>query len=113
MGVGHLGVNDAGIAKFLARVHERFPLRRAVLFGSRSRGDELRESDYDFLLVSEAFAGMPFADRIAEVQALWDLRESLEPLCYAPAEFERKRSEIGIVAEALREGRDLPLPRGR
>jgi predicted nucleotidyltransferase len=110
VGRGRLGVDAEGIAKFLRRVDERFPLERAVLFGSRARGDELVESDYDLLLASQAFAGMGFAERIAEVHALWDLPEGLEPLCYAPDELERKRREIGIVAEALREGRELPLP---
>jgi predicted nucleotidyltransferase len=111
VGRGRLGIDADGLAKFLRRVGERFPLERAVLFGSRQRGDELVESDYDLLLVSAAFASLRFADRIAEVQALWDLPEGLEPLCYTPEELERKRGEIGIVAEALKEGRELPLPR--
>jgi predicted nucleotidyltransferase len=108
-----LGVDEEGLAKFLRRVDERFPLERAVLFGSRARGDELAESDYDLLLVSPGFAGLAFAERIAEVQGLWELPESVEPLCYTPEELERKRHEIGIVAEALREGRALALPSGR
>jgi hypothetical protein len=111
MGRGRLGVDAEGIGKFLRRVSERFPLERAVLFGSRARGDELVESDYDLLLVSEAFRGLGFAERIAEVQALWDLPEGLEPLCYTPDELERKRREIGIVAEGLREGRELSVHR--
>jgi predicted nucleotidyltransferase len=111
MGRRRLGVDEHALAKFLERVERRFPLERAVLFGSRARGDELVESDYDLLLVSPAFAGVGFAERIAEIQALWDLPEGLEPLCYAPDEFERKRREISIVAEALREGRELLPPR--
>jgi hypothetical protein len=111
MGVGRLGVDEAGLAKFLRRVGECFPLERALVFGSRARGDELRESDYDLLLVSREFGCLGFAERIAAVQALWELPESLEPLCYTPEEFDRKRGEIGTVAEALREGRELPVPR--
>jgi hypothetical protein len=110
MDLGRLGVDADAVAKFLGRVNERYPLERAVLFGSRARGDELRESDYDMLLVSAAFGGLRFTERIAEMLDLWDLPEGLEPLCYTPEEFERKRSEIGIVAEALREGRELSLP---
>jgi hypothetical protein len=110
MGVGRLGVDLAGLQKFLARVDERFPLEGAWLFGSRARGDELRESDYDLLLVSAGFAELGFAERIAEVQALWELPEDLEPLCYTPDELARKRREIGTVAEALREGRALEPP---
>jgi hypothetical protein len=110
MGVGRLGVDEAGLAKFLRRVNERFPLERALVFGSRARGDELRESDYDLLLVSPGFGDLGFAERIAAVQSLWELPESLEPLCYTPEELTRKRREIGTVSEALREGRELPLP---
>ena len=110
MGVGRLGVDEAGLAKFLRRVNERFPLERALVFGSRARGDELRESDYDLLLVSQGFRALDFAERIAAVQALWELPESVEPLCYTPEELGRKRGEIGTVSEALREGRELPLP---
>jgi predicted nucleotidyltransferase len=105
-----LGVDAAGLAKFLRRVGERFVLERAILFGSRARGDELAESDYDVVLVSSAFAGLHFADRIAAVLDFWELPQSLEPLCYTPEELARKRSEIGIVAEAVREGRELSLP---
>src|SRR3990172_4837409 len=36
--------------------------------------------------------------------------EAVRAALYTPEEFERKRSEIGIVAEALREGRELSLP---
>lgn len=111
MDLGHLGVDRDALAKFLARVGERFPLERALLFGSRARGDELTESDYDVLLVSNAFAGLNPSERVAEVLDRWELPQSLEPLCYTPEEFERKRGEIGIVSEALREGRELPLPR--
>jgi hypothetical protein len=109
MGRGRLGVDEVALGKFLRRVDERFALERAVLFGSRARGDELKESDYDLLLVSEGFRALPFAERIAAVLDLWDLPEGLEPLCYTPEEFERKLGEIGIVAQALREGRPLKV----
>ncbi len=110
MGRGSLGVDEAGLGAFLARVDARFSLERALLFGSRARGDELRESDYDVVLVSAAFEGTRFTERLAAVRDFWALPERLEVLCYTPAEFERKRHEIGIVSEAVREGRDLALP---
>jgi hypothetical protein len=110
MGRGDLGVDESALGAFLARVQTSFPLERALLFGSRARGDELCESDYDVLLVSAAFEGMRFTERLAAVRDLWTHPGRLEALCYTPAEFERKRREIGIVAEAVREGRDLPLP---
>ncbi len=111
MAVGRLGVDLAGLSRFLERVHRRFPLERAILFGSRARGTELEESDYDVILVSESFAEVSFTERIRAVQDAWDLPEALEVFCYTPAEFRRQQGRISTVAEAVREGRSLPLPR--
>lgn len=55
---------------------------------------------------------MRFTERLASVRDLWTLPERLEVLCYTPAELERKRGQIGIVSEAVREGREL-TPAGR
>jgi len=105
--VGHLGVREKELRAFLARVNHRFPLERAILFGSRARGDELKTSDYDLILVSSAFAGLGFTERAREVLKLWDLEVGLEPLCYTPEELEERSRKITIVAEALREGRQI------
>ncbi len=105
--MGHLGVDRPRLAKFLQEVNRRFPLERVLLFGSRARGDELLESDYDLILVSRAFEGMPWRERICAVLEMWDLDADLQPLCYTPEEFARKAEEISTVAEALREG--VPL----
>lgn len=102
--MGHLGVNRSALERFLARVAERFPLERAILFGSRARGTELLDSDYDLVLVSRAFEGLTWRERAAEVLDLWELDVDLQPLCYTPEEFARKSREICITAEAIREG---------
>lgn len=105
--MGHLGVDRERLAAFLKRVQARFPLDRAVLVGSRARGEELKESDYDLILVSAAFAGLPWRDRIAAVLDLWDLEVDLQPLCYTPEEYARKVAEISTVSEAARQGLSL------
>lgn len=74
------------------------------MIGSRARGDELADSDYDLLLVSAAFASLPWRDRIAAVLELWDLEVDLHPLCYTPEEYTRKLAEISTVSEAVRDG---------
>ncbi|HXH07779.1 MAG TPA: nucleotidyltransferase domain-containing protein [Vicinamibacterales bacterium] len=75
-----------------------------IAFGSRARGDALEDSDLDLIVVSKSFRGMRFIDRPAAV--LQALRPSIpvELLCYTPEEFERKRREAGIVAEAVSDG---------
>ncbi len=107
MAMGHLGIDREGLERFLNRVKACFPLDRAIIFGSRARGDELVDSDYDLILVSEAFRSLGWTERATVVLEFWDLDVGLEVLCYTPEEFARKAAEIGTVSEALKEGRAL------
>lgn len=105
--MGHVGIDREALDRFLTRVQARFPLKTAIVFGSRARGDELAHSDYDLVLVSDAFGRLSWTERMAEVSRLWDMDVGFEALCYTPEEFARKAREIGTVGEAVREGRDL------
>lgn len=92
---------------FIERVREEFRPQRIILFGSRARDDHLLESDYDLVLVSEAFRGVPWLERAPRVLALWDLKRGLEVLAYTPEEFEERRKELGIVQQAIEDGVEL------
>jgi len=92
---------------FARRLREEVGATTVILFGSRARGDSLRESDYDFVVVSERFEGMPFFQRPVDLYRLWQGKPGAELLCYTPEEFERKRRQITIVREAVREGIEL------
>ncbi len=76
-----------------------------ILFGSRGRGDWLLTSDADVMIVSPDFGGRRFVDRSAEVLRHWRGRVDLEVFCFTPAEVATRRRDIGIVAQALKEGR--------
>ena len=89
---------------FIKRVKAKYRDSKIILFGSRARNEHLEDSDYDFIIISERFSGMHFADRIEQIQSLWTSHADVEPLCYTPKEFDEKKSEIGIVNEAAREG---------
>lgn len=102
-----MGTEQVDLGLFIQRVNERFPLTKALLFGSRARGDHLRESDYDLILVSPAFAGIPFTDRMSAVYRLWPWEASLEPFCYTPEEFALKAGQLTVVRKAVEEGIDL------
>jgi len=41
---------------------------------------------------------------------IWPGPHGIEPLCYTPEEFDRKRQQICVVAEAVKEGVEVPLP---
>lgn len=98
--------NLTPVLDFRRRLLRDFRVDRLVLFGSRVRGDFRPESDWDVLLVSPDFANLSFFDRIRRVGDYWDYQHEhgIEPLPYTPEEFERKRHEIGIVQEALKDG---------
>jgi predicted nucleotidyltransferase len=105
-------IQDPRVAEFvrdyLPRLLAEWRPLHVILFGSRARGDALRDrSDLDLLIVSEAFAGMPFLERAYRV--IWSLQTPfpIEVLCYTPEEFTRKKQELGIVQIACREGYDL------
>jgi predicted nucleotidyltransferase len=96
---------DARIADFMSKVRDRFQIDQAILFGSRARGDELVDSDYDVILVSRDFQDVFFSQRSALMYDFWSHWPiEIEPLCYTPEEFETKKKQIGIVSEAIKEG---------
>lgn len=91
---------------FARRLHEEVGAVTVILFGSRARGDWLKESDYDFI-VAPRFEGVHFASRPVELYKYWRGHPGVELLCYTPEEFERQKEQIGIVQEAVREGIEL------
>ena len=75
-------------------------VRSIVLFGSRARGESLKDSDYDVLIVADGFDGMPFYEREYLVFSRYKGRLYLEPWCYTPREIIEsleKRPRIDIV----------------
>ena len=92
------------IKDFIEKVKKVFEPEVMIIFGSRARGDELRESDYDMIIVSEKFRGINFVRRMEKVYKLWDLDERADIICYTPEEFEEKKKQIGLVRRAVEEG---------
>ena len=90
--------------RFLLRLKREIRPARVILFGSRARGDQRALSDYDLLVVSPRFRGVPWVERAPMVYRLWDLPLDLEPICLTPEEFRRRRRELSIIGEAVREG---------
>jgi|SRR5450759_3849754 uncharacterized protein len=88
----------------LVPVFRRYSILRAILFGSRARGEASRRSDADLILVQRT--SKRFLDRYDGI--LRDLNLALpetavEALIYTPQEFEQMRSRQ-FLARALREG---------
>jgi predicted nucleotidyltransferase len=90
--------------KFLPKLVDAFRPVLVLAFGSRARGEGLRHSDLDLLVVSEVFRNVRWLDRLVQVLKALDLPFGADILCYTPEEYERKRGELGIVRRASEEG---------
>ncbi|MFH0876242.1 MAG: nucleotidyltransferase domain-containing protein [archaeon] len=101
-------IADKVAVEFINRVRKKYNVKKAILFGSRARGDNFKDSDYDILIVSPDFKGIFFSQRIARMYDFWDkLPTEVEPFCYTPEEFEIKSNQIGLVSQAVKEGIEI------
>lgn len=99
---------DKRILDFLKRARKKFKIDKAIFFGSRAKGDSLKDSDFDILLVSEDFKGIFLSKRISMMYEFWrHYPLEIEPLCYTPEEFNKLKNQIGIVREAVKHGFEI------
>jgi hypothetical protein len=110
------GVNRRELQRYLARVGDRWPIDTAVLSGARvddERGappQRERGPEFIVILVSHAFEGMPWLERVYHAGSLWDGLEMGAPAdvhCYTPGEFGRKQLTLPRVSRAVQNGIDL------
>lgn len=92
------------VKNFANSIKKKFKPEKIILFGSRARGDYHRMSDFDFIIVSEKFEGVPFFLRPSLFYDYWNEEADIEIICYTPEEFLRKVKEFGIARKALQEG---------
>ncbi len=107
MGKPPIKVNLRQITPFLQSVRKKFNPQQMILFGSRARGEALKFSDYDLLIISSAFSKYNFYQRMVEVYHLQKVPVAIEVICLTPAEFKARRNSLGIIQEAVREGVDI------
>ena len=109
-------VSRRELAAYLARIRDRWPVDVALLGGARvadERGappQRERGPEFVVVLVSDAFNGMPWLERVYHAGNLWDALElgaAADVHCYTPAEFERRRATLPAVRQAIEQGIDL------
>ena len=109
-------VNRQELRRYLDRVGDRWPIDVARLGGARVADEQgalpqrERGPEYVLILVSAAYEGMPWLERVYQAEALWDALEMgarAEVHCYTPKEFERKREALPRVRNAVEQGLDL------
>ena len=109
-------LNRPELERYVRRVTDRFPVHRALLGGAvvdDTRGapaQRERGPEYVVVLVSGAFDGMPWLERVYHAGNLWDAGEMgarADVHCYTPVELERKVESLRVVREAVGAGVDL------
>ena len=109
-------VNRRELQRYLVRVGDRWPIDAALLGGARvadERGaapQRERGPEFIVILVSSAFEGMPWLERVYHAGSLWDGLEmgaGADVHCYTPGEFERKRATLPQVIRTVEDGIDL------
>lgn len=109
-------VNRRELQRYLARVDDRWAIDIAILGGARVADEQgappqrERGPEFVMILVSQAFEGMPWLERVYQAGSLWDGLEMGAPAdvhCYTPDEFERKRVSLPRVMDAVAGGIDL------
>lgn len=109
-------IDERELSRYVARAGDRWPLTTALLGGARvadARGagaQRERGEEYVVVLVSQAFDGVPWLERVYQATSLWDAGEMgarADVHCYTPVEFERKRASLASVRAVAEDGVDL------
>ncbi|MDK2372917.1 MAG: nucleotidyltransferase domain-containing protein [Candidatus Korarchaeota archaeon] len=90
------------IRTFLTELRKVIDIEEAYLFGSYARGDWVRESDVDLIIVSSDFRDMKFTERLDLVNEIsWRLKIT-PPLEVIPLTPEELRRGSVVVDDARR-----------
>jgi hypothetical protein len=106
-------LNLRELQRYLGRVGDRWPL--AVVMVGGARVDDLRGApaqrergpEFVVVLVSHAFDGMPWLERVYQAGSLWDALEMGDPAdvhCYTTPEFLRRRTSTPAVKAVVQRG---------
>src|SRR5436305_6746612 len=94
---------DAVVAEVTRVLVARFAPERIVLFGSRARGDNHAESDYDLMIVVD---GQPPPSEDVVRGAVQDFLTDVDVVVDTCERFERRRTDVGTLEYAAdQEGR--------
>ncbi len=89
------------LARFLETLRKRDPEAKVFLCGSYARGDWLKDSDVDLIVVSRIFSKLDVGKRFVLVKKLMGPGCSLDLLAFTPKEFGRAAERSMIVEDML------------
>lgn len=68
---------------------EGFQVKRAILYGSRARGDSAESADIDLALVIDGLRRTDFESKRTIMRLAARIDERIEPVAYSPEDFEK------------------------
>ena len=80
-----------------------------LLFGSRIKSTANENSDIDVIVVSNAFANIPFIERMSLILKMIRFPKHIDFICYSPEEFERIKNKSSVLMDALETGEVVKL----
>ncbi|MFH1425429.1 MAG: nucleotidyltransferase domain-containing protein [archaeon] len=95
------------LKEFKSEIMRDLAVKKMFLFGSRANGRPHRWSDVDLVIVSNKFRNISFRKRATKMYDYWYLDYPVDFLCYTSDEFEKKKKQLGIVRQAVKEGIEL------
>ena len=97
---------DPVLQTAIDRIVAGFDPLRIILFGSRARGDQRPDSDYDLLVVLDE-VGDHFATTAAVMDVLADMRMAKDIIVAEASEVVRGGASGSVLSQALSEGRTV------
>jgi predicted nucleotidyltransferase len=85
----------------LPKLITEFNPEKILLFGSRIKGTADEDSDIDVIVVSNAFATIPFIERMSLILKMIRFPKHIDFICYSPEEFERLKNKSSVLMDAL------------
>jgi len=95
------------IKDYVKLLRTKYGAEKIILFGSRAKGTNLKYSDVDLIVISKKFEGINWLKRIGDLSQDWEGLIDLDILGYTPEEFEKKKNQLCIVQQAVKEGKIL------
>lgn len=95
------------VRRFKRNINKSIKVDKIILFGSRAKKNYHRYSDFDLLIISSDFSGIPWYKRPTKLYMMWKEDYPLEILCYTPEEIKRRLNKVGVVSEAIKEGIEI------
>lgn len=101
-------VNDSKLAEILGRLVSAYRPESIYLFGSKARGDEGPDSDYDLLVIVPDDASTERTRGRLAYEVLWGTGVAADVVVWTKSQFESRRHVVAsLPASVLREGKLL------